>query len=351
MTLRNDVFLRACRCEPTPRTPVWVMRQAGRYLPEYRAIREKYDFLTMCRTPELATAVTIQPVEIIGVDAAILFSDIMVVPQAMGMELELVEARGPVLHNPIRDAQRASELHVPDPDDELGYVMDAIRMTRRELDGRVPLIGFSGSPWTLFAYMVEGSGSKAFRHPKEMVYANPELARHLLDRITEAVTGYLLAQVRTGVDTVQVFDTWGGILPPDEYREFSLSYMARVATRIRETGVPVILYSKDCAHSLEQIAGTGARVVGIDWRTDISDARSRIGMSTAIQGNLDPAVLFSTPGVIRAHVARVLRDVGPGGGHIFNLGHGVLPGTPVDNLKALVAAVAEESPRYHETVS
>lgn len=345
--LKNDLFLRACRREPVPRTPAWIMRQAGRYLPEYRAVRDKHDFLTMVKTPELAAEVTIQPIDIIGTDAAILFSDIMTVPEAMGMGLEMVEGRGPVLANPVRDAAGVDALIDPDPIGDLGYVMDAIRVTKKELDGRVPLIGFSGSPWTLFAYMVEGSGSKNFRYAKSLVYNDPVLARRLLDRIAAAVTNYLLAQIDAGVNAVQIFDTWGGILTPEDYREFSLGPIASIVEQLRPRGVPVIVFSKDCSHSYEQIAATGCDVVGVDWRAELSQARARVGDKVALQGNLDPTVLFAGRDKVRAAVADVLAKFGKGEGHIFNLGHGILPETPVENVHELVRALAEESRQYH----
>lgn len=345
---KNDLFLRACRREPVPRTPVWIMRQAGRYLPEYRAVRDRYDFLTMVKTPELAAEVTVQPVELIGVDAAILFSDIMTVPEAMGMHLEMVENRGPVLSDPIRTAAAIDALAVPDPADELRYVTDAVAATRAALDGRVPLIGFSGSPWTLFAYMVEGSGSKNFVHAKTMAYREPELAHRLLAKIAGAVGDYLVAQVEAGADAVQVFDTWGGILTPGDYAEFSLQYMGRIVERLRPCGVPIILFSKDCSHSADAIAATGCDVVGVDWRADIGAVRNAVADRAALQGNLDPVLLFATPERIREGVADVLTRFGKGGGHVFNLGHGILPQTPVDNVRALIRAVAEVSPRFHE---
>lgn len=346
-SLKNDLFLRACRREATPRTPVWMMRQAGRYLPEYRSVRDRHDFLTMVRTPELAAEVTLQPIDIFGFDAAILFSDIMTIPEAMGMHLEMVESRGPVLHDPVRTSARVDALGSPDPEDELRYVIDGVRACREAIGDRVPLIGFSGSPWTLFVYMVEGSGSKNFVHAKSMMYREPALARRLLDKISDAVADYLTAQARAGADALQIFDTWGGILTPSDYREFSLSYMARIAERLRPLGVPVILFSKDCMHSAEAIAAAGGDVVGVDWRADIGDVRRRVGNAVALQGNMDPTILFSTPERVRRGVADVLGSYGDGPGHIFNLGHGVLPETPVENVRAFVDAVAEESPRYH----
>ena len=343
--VQNDLFLRACRRESVQRTPVWMMRQAGRYLPEYRAVRKRFDFLTMCRTPEVVAEVTVQPVDLVGVDAAILFSDIMVIPEAMGMDLEMVESRGPVLHDPIRSSADIERLRAPDPTDHLGYVLDGIRATNAKLDGRVPLIGFSGSPWTLFVYMVEGSGSKNYRYPKAMIYDEPAMARQLLDRITDAVADYLLAQIEAGVHAVQIFDTWGGILPPAEYREFSLPSIHAIVDRLSGAGVPVIAFSKDCSHSLEAIAETGADVVGIDWRTDLSEARRRVGDRVALQGNLDPTVLFASRDEVTKRVHGVLDAFGDGDGHIFNLGHGILPETPVENAKAVIEAVAEHSAR------
>jgi uroporphyrinogen decarboxylase len=346
-SLQNDLFLRACRREPTPRTPVWMMRQAGRYLPQYRAVRDKYDFLTMVRTPEVAAEVTLQPIDIFGFDAAILFSDIMTVPEAMGMHLEMVESRGPVLHDPIRSAAAVDALASPDPNDELGYVMDAVRACKDALGERVPLIGFSGSPWTLFTYMVEGSGSKNFVHAKSMVYRNSELAHRLLDKISGVVADYLSAQAEAGANALQIFDTWGGILTPPDYREFSLAYMARIAERLQPLGLPVILFSKDCMHSAADIAAAGGDVVGVDWRTDIGSVRRAVEGRVALQGNLDPTILFSSPQRVRRGVADVLASYGEGPGHIFNLGHGILPETPVENVREFVRAVAEESPGYH----
>lgn len=326
------------------------MRQAGRYLPEYRAVRDRHDFLTMVRTPELAAEVTLQPIDIFGFDAAILFSDIMTVPEAMGMHLEMVEGVGPVLGDPIRTAAQVDALATPDPNDRdaLRYVMDGVRACRDALAGRVPLIGFSGSPWTLFAYMVEGSGSKSFVQAKSMVYRDPSLAHRLLDKITGVVIDYLCAQVEAGAHAVQVFDTWGGILTQDDYREFSLAYMARIAERVRALGVPVILFSKDCSHSARAIAAAGADVVGVDWRADLGAVKREVGETAALQGNLDPVVLFSTPERVAAGVEDVLARYGHGSGHIFNLGHGILPEAPVENVHAMVRAVAEKSPKYHE---
>ncbi len=345
--LKNDLFLRACRRQPVPRTPIWIMRQAGRYLSQYRAIREKSDFLTMCKTPELAAEVTLMPVELIGVDAAIIFSDIMVVPEAMGMKLELVESRGPVLDNPVRSPSRINELCIPDPTHKLKFVLDAIELAKRELDGRVPLIGFSGAPWTLFSYMVEGEGSKNFKHAKSFIYNEPGAAHELLDKITRAVSMYLVAQVEAGADAVQLFDSWGGALTPGMFKEFSLNYMARIIDDLRGYNVPVIIFAKDCEHSLARIVNTGCDVIGIDWRTDMKSARTVVGLKASLQGNLDPALLYARPERIELGVEEVLSGYGKGHGHVFNLGHGVLPDVPVENVKALVKFVREKSPPYH----
>jgi uroporphyrinogen decarboxylase len=343
----NDLFLRACRREPVPRTPLWMMRQGGRYLPQYRAVLDKYDFLTMVRTPELAAEVTSQPIDIFGFDAAILFSDIMTIPEAMGMHLEMVENQGPVLSDPIRSTSQVDALGVPDPNDELRYVMDGVRACRKALAGRVPLIGFSGSPWTLFVYMVEGCGSRNYVHAKSLVYRDAALAGRLLEKIAGAVADYLIAQVEAGAQALQVFDTWGGILTPPDYREFSLPYMEEIVGRLKPLGVPVILFSKDCAHSASEVADAGADVVGVDWRSDIALVKEAVGGRSALQGNLDPVVLFSTPERVREGVEDVLSRFGSGPGHVFNLGHGILPETPVENVRALVEAVAELSPKYH----
>jgi uroporphyrinogen decarboxylase len=323
------------------------MRQAGRYLPEYRRLREGRDFLTLCKTPELAAEATVLPVKVLGVDAAILFSDIMVVPEAMGLELELVESRGPVLSPPVRSEADLDRLHVPDPEEELGFVLDAIRCTLERLEGEVPLIGFSGAPWTLFTYMVEGQGTKSFSRAKGMVYARPDLAYRLLEKITEAVGRYLEAQIRSGVHAVQIFDTWAGALPPALFREFSLAYLERLVLRLAPLGVPVILFAKDAGHSLERIAETGCTVVGIDWATPMGEAKKRLGTRVTLQGNLDPAILYAPPERIREGVREVLEGYGRGERHVFNLGHGILPDVPPDHVRLLVEAVARESPRFH----
>lgn len=324
------------------------MRQAGRYLPEYRKIRAKTDFLTLCKTPELAAEVSIQPVDLVGVDACIIFSDILVVPEAMGMELIIEEGKGgPRFPNPIRSIQQIKGLHIPDPTKELKYVMDAVTLTRRNLGGRVPLIGFSGSPWTLATYMVEGHGSKNFKHVKELIYTQPLEAHLLLDKLSKAVGDYLCAKIDAGAQTVQIFDTWGGILPPDEFIEFSLQYITKVVEQVKSKGVPIIVFCKDCVHSLDAIADIGADVVGLDWTIDIGNARMQIGSKVALQGNLDPTVLYASPEKIRSSVIRILEKYGKGSGHIFNLGHGILPDIPPDHARAFIQSVKEESVRFH----
>ena len=344
----NTLFLRACKREDVERTPVWFMRQAGRYLPEYRTVREKVDFLTLCKTPELAAQVTVQPVDILGVDAAIIFSDILVLPEAMGMELIVEEGKGgPRFPSPIRSRGAIEKLPDPDPHTKLRYVLDAIRGAKSALSGRVPLIGFSGSPWTLASYMVEGKGSKNFRYAKELIYSNPGDARLLLDKLARAVAAYLNAQIEAGAQAVQIFDTWGGILAQEEFEEFSLNPIRQVLSLLRRGSVPVIVFCKDCGHSLEKIADTGTDVVGLDWTSDIGRAREMVGSYVSLQGNLDPTILFSTPERIEHGVQSILKKFGRGNGHIFNLGHGILPETPVENVRVFVNAVKKFSVQYH----
>ena len=344
----NDLLLRACLRQSTPRTPVWMMRQAGRYLPAYRELRKKFDFLRLCKTPELASQVTLQPVELVGVDAAIIFSDILVLPEAMGMELVVDEAGGgPRFPAPLRSAQDIARLIQPDPASHLKFVMEALKITRRQLNGSVPLIGFSGSPWTLATYMVEGGRSTSFRFVKEILYNCPELAHNLLDKLATAVAAYLSAQIEAGAQAVQIFDTWGGVLAEDAFREFSLRYIEQTVAGIRAQGAPIIVFCKDCGHSIDAVAGTGCQVVGLDWTVDIGRARKLVGDRVALQGNLDPAILYSSPGRIREEVKNILGKFGKGPGHIFNLGHGIHPDTPVEHAREFVRAVQEESVRYH----
>lgn len=348
----NDLFFRACFRQPTPRTPVWIMRQAGRYLPEYRAIREKVDFLTLCKTPELAAEVTIQPVDILGVDAAIIFSDILVVPEAMGMELIVEEGKGgPQFPTPVRTASEIEKLPVPDPNIKLKFVMDALRLTRQYLNGKVPLIGFSGSPWTLAAYMIEGHGSKDFHYVKEMLLNCPRDLHKLLDKLACVVASYLNAQIEAGAQAIQIFDTWGGILTQDAFQGFSLRYIEQVIAELKRDNVPVVVFCKDCGHSLKKIAATGCDVVGLDWTVDVGEARTLVGNHVALQGNLDPTVLLASPKNIHEEVKKILARFGYGSGHIFNLGHGILPETRVEHAKMFVETVKSESLKYHNDYS
>lgn len=348
--LKNDTFLRALMCQPVDYTPVWMMRQAGRYLPEYRATRTQAgDFLSLCQNPELACEVTLQPLERFPLDAAILFSDILTIPDAMGLGLYFETGEGPRFKRIIRTEPDVDALIQPQMDDELGYVMDAVRVIRRELNGRVPLIGFSGSPWTLATYMVEGGSSKDFRHIKGLIYSQPEVLHKLLGRLAESVTDYLNAQICAGAQAVQIFDTWGGVLGHREYREFSLAYMQRiVAGLIREhegCTVPVILFTKNGGQWLEAMAATGADALGLDWTTHLGEARRRVGDRVALQGNMDPSVLYGSPARIRAEVQRILDDFGAGAGHIFNLGHGIHQFVDPERAAVFVEAVHELSAR------
>lgn len=348
MNLQNDLFLRACKKLPVERTPVWIMRQAGRYLPEYRSVRAKADFLTMCKTPELAADVTIQPVNIIGVDTAIIFSDILVIPEAMGMTLEMNEGKGPVFPNPIRTENDAKKLKEIDPYKDLKFVMDAVSLTKKELNGRVPLIGFAGSPWTLLTYMVEGKGSKNFSEIKKLIYNNPKLAHSVLDKLSKSVSEYLSAKIQSGANAVQIFDTWGGILSPDDFREFSLQYIVKLIAELKRKDEPVIVFAKGVHYCVEELANSGADVVGLDWTMDLFDVRKKIGNKVALQGNLDPTVLYADKDRIRNEVVKVLNSFGEGSGHIFNLGHGILPDVDPENAKAMVQFVKEESKRFHQ---
>lgn len=317
------------------------MRQAGRYLPEYRAIREKSDFLTLCKTPELASEVTVQPVDLIGVDAAILFSDILVIPEAMGMRLEIVESKGPTFDQPIREAADLDRLQTEGVTERLGYVMEAIRQTKEKLAGRVPLIGFSGAPWTLATYMVEGKGSRNFEHIKSLVYNEPAVAHRLLEMLADSVVDYLNAKIRTGCDAVQIFDTWAGALAPADFEEFSLRYIRYICDRLETNGAPVIVFAKGI-NDTRKLADLKCNVLGVDWTKSIGEAAREAG-GKVVQGNLDPCVLFASQEVIRRETKRVLDEIGGRHGHIFNLGHGILPTTPPENAKFLVSCVKELS--------
>ena len=351
--LKNDRFLRALLRQPVDVTPVWMMRQAGRYLPEYRQTRQQAgSFMDLCTNPELACQVTLQPLERFPLDAAILFSDILTIPDAMGLGLYFAEGEGPRFKTPLRDEKQIAALGVPDPEQELRYVMDAVRTIRRELHGRVPLIGFSGSPWTLATYMVEGSSSKNFSTIKAMMYERPELLDRLLETVTKAVTLYLNAQIEAGAQAVMIFDTWGGALTPSDYCHFSLKPMERIVKSLTRENegrrVPVILFTKNGGQWLEAMTDTGADALGLDWTTDLSDARRRVGNQVALQGNLDPSVLYASPRHIREQVAKVLASYGPGNGHVFNLGHGIHPDINPEHAGAMVDAVHELSRAYHQ---
>lgn len=350
--LKNDRFLCALRRQPVDATPVWIMRQAGRYLPEYRATRARAgSFLALAKTPELACEVTLQPLDRFELDAAILFSDILTVPDAMGLGLYFAEGEGPKFERPIRTQADVDRLAVPDMAQELGYVMDAVTLIRRELQGRVPLIGFSGSPWTLACYMVEGGGSENFSRIKAMALNEPKALHQLLEVTTDAVIAYLAAQRAAGAQALQVFDTWGGVLSPRLYREFSLRYMARIAAELdRGQGAentPLILFGKGNAAYLEELASTGAEALGVDWLVDLGEARARTGGRVALQGNLDPITLYADADTIRREVATTLESYGHGPGHVFNLGHGVSPDMNPELVRVLVDAVHEHSARIH----
>ncbi len=355
MELKNDRLLRALARQPVDRTPVWMMRQAGRYLPEYRQVRgEAGSFMDLCRDQDRACEVTLQPLERYPLDGAILFSDILTIPDAMGLGLYFETGEGPKFRKPVRTPADVEALVAPDAERDLDYVMRAVATIRRELDGRVPLIGFTGSPWTLATYMVEGASSKDFRHVKTMLYDTPDTMHRLLDTLAHAVTDYLNAQIRAGAQVVQIFDTWGGSLSTPAYLEFSLRYMEQiVAGLIREHDgrrVPVILFTKNGGQWLEDMATSGADALGLDWSTELSDARSRVGERVALQGNLDPNVLFARPSAIRAEVARVLDSYGTGPGHIFNLGHGISQFTDPAHVTAFMDALHELSPAYHHQI-
>ena len=350
--LRNDVLLRALLRQPVPRTPVWMMRQAGRYLPEYRAVREQAgSFLKLCMTPELACEVTLQPLRRFKLDAAILFSDILTIPHAMGLGLEFETGEGPKISRPVRNATDIERLRIPDPSTDLRYVVDAVALIRRELDGCVPLIGFAGSPWTVGTYVVEGGSSREFSRIKAMMYEAPALLHRLLSTLATATARYLNAQIAAGAQAVMIFDTWGGVLTPRLYREFSLNYMQQILAELtrEQQGrrVPVILFTKGGGAWLGDMARTGCDALGVDWTTELATARAATNDSVALQGNLDPNVLYAAPSKIRMEVERVLQSYGQGPGHVFNLGHGIHPQVSPEHAGAMIDAVHELSPAYH----
>jgi uroporphyrinogen decarboxylase len=347
LAMSDHLFLRACRRQPVPRTPIWMMRQAGRYLPAYRAVRARASFLDLCRTPALACEVTLQPIDEFGFDAAILFSDILITLPAMGIEVAFPDA-GPKIGNPVRTSAAIAALAVPDPEAELPFVMEAIRQIKRALADRVPLIGFAGAPLTMLTYAVEGGGSKDYAHTKKLLYGAPKDAHALLDKLARTCATYLEAQVAAGADCVQLFDSWGGIVSPGDFREYPLRYARRVIELLRASpawrggGVPIIYFVNGCAPYLDDYASSGADVLGVDWRVGIDEVRRRVGEGVALQGNLDPGALFAPPAEIRTRVADILARAGSVG-HIFNLGHGVLPETDPEHVRAMVTAVRELS--------
>ena len=352
MELKNDILLRALLRQKVDRTPVWIMRQAGRYLPEYLKTRAAAgSFMDLCQTPELACEVTLQPLRRFNLDAAIIFSDILTIPDVMGLKLFFVAGEGPKFEHPIRTAEDIRKLPSPDVNESLGYVMDAISLTRRELDGKVPLIGFSGSPWTLATYMIEGGSSKTFSKAKKLIYQDPEIAHQLLEKLAATVTDYLNAQIEAGAQAVQIFDTWGGALSAQAYQDFSLRYMKQIVSGLKRENegrrVPVILFSKGCSTQLEGLADTGCDALGVDWTISLGEARNRVGDRVALQGNLDPSVLLANRKVIRREVSETLNSFGQGDGHVFNLGHGITPDVDPENLSALISAVWELSPGFH----
>ena len=345
-SLENDLILRTARGESTDRTPVWMMRQAGRYLPEYRAIREEHDFFDVVETPDLAAEVTIQPVDRFPLDAAILFSDIMVVPEAMGLTVEMVSGKGPTFPAPLSTPDEMERLVEPDIDEALGHVFEALTVTRQQLEGRVPLIGFSGAPWTLMAYMVEGGGSKSYRHARAWLYEHPDASKALLERITDVVVDYLIQQVEAGAQMLQVFDSWAGLHGPETFRTFCLPYLDEIATRVKDAHpeVPLVVFPKNVHYGLDALAETDYDVISLDWTMDPKSAREVVGDRAVLQGNLDPCALYSAPDALRREVQHMLAGFGPHQ-HIANLGHGMLPDHDPEHAGVFVDAVHEHSRR------
>ena len=350
--LKNDRFIRALLKQSVDKTPVWMMRQAGRYLPEYKATRAKAgSFLDLCSNPELACEVTLQPLERFDFDAAILFSDILTIPDAMGLGLYFSEGEGPKFKSPIKTASDVKKIPIPDPYTDLRYVVDAVSLIRKNLQGRVPLIGFSGSPWTLATYMVEGGSSKTFNKVKGLMYQDPKLLHQMLDKLAQSVALYLNAQIESGAQAVMVFDTWGGVLSTEDYLEFSLHYAKQVRsllkTDVNGEEVPTLFFTKGGGLWLEEMADAGYSALGLDWQTDIAKARARVGDKVALQGNMDPIALYGAPEMIKEKVKSILAKYGQGSGHVFNLGHGILPDINPEHVKAMVDAVHAFSPQYH----
>jgi uroporphyrinogen decarboxylase len=353
IALNNDTYLRALLRQPTERTPVWVMRQAGRYLPEYRQIRRiAGSFMNLCTNPELACEVTLQPLRRFQLDAAILFSDILTVPDAMGLGLYFVEGEGPRFEKSIETSADIEALPRPDPAMSLAYVMDAVALIRKNLEGEVPLIGFSGSPWTLATYMVEGGSSKNFAKVKNLLYSDPKAAHRLLGKLADTVTDYLNAQIEAGAQAVQIFDTWGGALASEAFTEFSLDYLARIVDGLHRSydgnRVPVVLFCKGCNGHLEALADTGCDGLGVDWTITLAEARARVGERVSLQGNLDPAIMLTNPKTIETQVRATLASFGKGNGHVFNLGHGITPEVDPQHMTILTESVRNLSPNWHE---
>jgi uroporphyrinogen decarboxylase len=346
--LNNDArFLRACRREPVDRTPVWFMRQAGRYLPEYRAVRAQHSLLEICARPDLAAEVTLQPVRALGVDAAILFADILLPLEPMGIHLEFAAGEGPVIHNPIRTAADVAALRPVEPREALASVLETVRRVRRELDGHTPLIGFAGAPFTLASYLVEGGSSRNYVKTKSLMYGDPQTWHALMGKLARVVASYLIAQVEAGAQTVQLFDSWVGALSPDDYRDYVLPHAQLILRAVSAPGVPVIHFGTGTATLLPLMKEAGGDVIGLDWRTPLDWAWDQLGPEVAVQGNLDPVALFAPRPELERRVQAILRQAGGRPGHIFNLGHGILPETPVDNVKAVVEMVHEFSGQAH----
>lgn len=349
--LNQSLFLRALRRQPVERTPIWMMRQAGRYLPEYRQTRAQAgDFLSLCKNPELACEVTLQPLRRYAMDAAILFSDILTIPDAMGLGLYFAEGEGPCFQHPVRDLEAIKKLQLPETTESLAYVMNAVRLIRKEMPQELPLIGFAGSPWTLACYMVEGQSTRDFKRILKLIYTESDAAHLLLQKLAVSVADYLGEQIKAGVNAVMLFDTWGGILTPENYQLFSLAYMQQIIQQLKANypEIPVILFTKGGGQWLERMAATGCDALGLDWTCDLGEARRRVGDKVALQGNLDPSVLLSSEKCIREQVQKVLASYGHGSGHVFNLGHGITPDVPPAHVAAMVEAVHEFSPFYHQ---
>lgn len=343
-SLKNDRLIRALLRQPVDRTPVWIMRQAGRYLPEYRELRKQVsDFMTFCRTPELVCEATLQPINRFSLDAAIIFSDILTVPAAMGMEITFKENEGPTMTNPVRSLHDVKKLLLPDVSRDLSYVMDAMRMVVKLLHDNIPLIGFAGSPWTVATYMVEGGGSKTFRHSKMMLYSNPEIMHALLQKLTSVTIDYLNAQIEAGARVIMIFDTWGGLLSHTQYLHFSLDYLTKIATSLKKEvngcTIPLVFFTMNAGRWLEEIAASGCDAIGLDATIDIAQVRNRVGHRVALQGNLDPFVLFANSDYIRHAVTDILMRYGAGTGHVFNLGHGIDKETPIDHVTVMIEAI------------